>query len=279
LLRKRLNSLAPGLSMFYCASIGFVCFCITEFSAQYALGFGFYDKVDVIRFVRYGLVAGIAMFLLIRFFALTSLIEQRNKADLESKMQALQARIKPHFLFNCLNTISELVYKDAKQAELAIESLALLFRAGLESDNKFHSLDSEINLCKRYVRLEYWRFESRLQVEWDVDIKGADAWRVPKLILQPLIENAIVHGVARDGSINVQIGIRETSRDISMMIENERGEQPSTSVGNGMAVDNIRKRLFVLYDDKQTFRVKESDDSYTVIMRFPKQKTTQREVL
>jgi two-component system sensor histidine kinase AlgZ len=268
--RKWLNKVAVELSILICFCICVTCFLLTEIGAQYALGIFPQYGLDNDRLIRFGVVAIIVSFVILRSFSLVSIVEQRNVAEIEMTMQALQARIKPHFLFNCLNTISELAHRDAQEAEEAIGSLALLFRAGLESEEKFHSLENELNLCRRYVGLEHWRLADRLLIDWNIDVEDASRWKVPKLILQPLIENSILHGVLADGSIKIKVDVRETKQDLSLMIENHTDLSTEAVGGHGIAVDNIKERLFVLYDDRQIFRTKQYDDRYTVIMRFPK---------
>ena len=252
----------------------------TEFSSQYfVLGRG-WNGFDSGRFWSYSAVALVITLLVIRFFSILALIELRNKAEMSLRIQALQSRIRPHFLFNSLNTIAELTSTNQVQAEQAIESLSVLFRASLENEKRFHSLKSELNLCNRYVELERWRLADRLNIDWSVEIANPELHQIPKLILQPLIENAILHGVQDDGQVNVKVDVRETKHDLSLVVENNIGDQSVKPVamgndsgreGNGIAVDNIRERLFNLYDDKQKFRVRQTEDKYSVLMRFPKQ--------
>ena len=211
----------------------------------------------------------ISVFIIGRIFKLMTVAEHRNQAESEARMQALQSRIKPHFLFNSLNTISELTVSDQKNAEQAIESLSMLFRAGLETDTKFHDLASEISFCKRYVQLESWRLEERLKIVWNINIENLEKHLVPKLVLQPLIENAIVHGQNEDGYVSIDIDLRESKNDLSVVIENSLGSA-FKSEGNGIAIDNIRERLFVLYDDQYVFKTRQTDGRYRVLIRFPK---------
>jgi len=271
MFRTRLNKLTQLMSVSYCFAICILCYITTELSAQFVLGLVSGEGMNYPRFYANTVSAVIVTLLIMRFFTILTLLEHRSKVEMEMTIQVLQARIRPHFLFNSLNTISELAYSDPRQAEKAVDSLALLFRAGLESDKKFHSLESELSLCRGYVELEKWRLGSRLKIEWNVLLENTSIWEVPRLIMQPLIENAIIHGVDIDGNIQIDVDVRETKRHLSILIENEVGVQPATNDGNGIAVDNIRERLFVLYDDQQTFRVKASAEKYSVIMRFPKQ--------
>ena len=228
-------------------------------------------RFDWQRFAQVLLATILLAALVLRFFALLDVLNKRSQAEAESRILALQSRIQPHFLFNSLNTISELTMIEPAQAEKAIGSLSMLFRAGLENQRKRHSLEREITLTRRYIELERWRLQKRLKIEWHINIEDAAQWEVPKLIIQPLVENAIVHGVQEDGRVEISIDIRETRNHLSFKIENKKGAGDQTGKGHGIAHENIRERLMVLYDDQQTFRVKEDRQSYSVIMRFPKQ--------
>ena len=206
-------------------------------------------------------------------------MESRNRAESESRVKALQSRIQPHFLFNSLNTISELAATQPEQAEQAINSLAMLFRASLENNRKTHTLANELKLCERYIELERWRVADRLDIVWDVHIKDASHWSIPKLVIQPLVENAILHGVQADGAIDIWVDVRETSRHLSLKIENKLGVSGDPAGGHGIAIDNIRERLIVMYDDQQSFRVKRSADRYSVFMQIPKIKFSSEELM
>ena len=123
------------------------------------------------------------------------------------------------------------------------------------------------------MELETWRLAERLSIDWQVDVANQRSCELPKLILQPLIENAIVHGVMPNGRIRIKVDIRETKKDVSILVENAKRSDHSNksqSKGNGIALDNIRERLFVLYDDQQSFRISDGNDRYKVIMRLPK---------
>lgn len=239
-----------------------------DLSAQ-NFGGAAYKGLDFSRLSRVAAASLIIALLAIRLFTLVGTWQKRNRAEVEVRMQSLQSRIQPHFLFNSLNTISELTATEPDKAEKAISALAMLFRASLENNRKTHSLEHELNLCRRFVELERWRVGDRLNIDWAIHVESEDQWSVPKLILQPLVENAIFHGVQIDGSIHVHIDVRETIKYISVMVENIKGQEP-TMIGHGIAVDNIKERLFVAYDDQQAFKIKESETHYTVIMRFPK---------
>jgi two-component system sensor histidine kinase AlgZ len=272
LLREQIGTLSFVAAVLSVLVIGLLVLVLVELVATgWSSGFS-HLNLDIDRLLRFGLANILILGALLRFFSFLATMENRNKAESQSRIEALQSRIQPHFLFNSLNTISELTATQPEQAEQAINSLAMLFRASLENNRKSHSLKNELNLCKRYIELERWRVGERLTLKWDVHVKRASKWSIPKLIVQPLIENAIVHGVQDDGSINIRVDVRETDNHLSIKIENSVGKEPHQSSGHGIALDNIKERLFVLFDDQQTFRVKEDANIYSVIMRFPKLK-------
>ena len=274
LLKSYLRNLPPTLGFTVPLLLCMGVFGVVEVAAQ-ALRFGDVIHFDWPQFFVHASVALIVFALLMRWFYLLGVLEQRGKAESESRVQALQYRIRPHFLFNSLNTIAELVAIDPASAEQAIKSLSVLFRANLENTDRFYTLERELHLCKRYVELERWRLGETLQVDWQVDVASPSRWHVPKLILQPLIENAIVHG-GRDmdsGKLTLQVGIKETDKVISILVENPIGQQTATGASNGIAINNIKERLFVLYDDQQSFRVRADSETYKVILQIPKQIT------
>ena len=130
----------------------------------------------------------------------------------EARLQALQARIRPHFLFNSLNAVLSLIRRDPKRAELALEDLADLFRVLMSDGRKFVRLADEIAVLERYASIEQLRLGERLRVAWDIDNAPQDAL-LPPLVLQPLLENAVYHGVepgTEAGEVLVQIGARQS---------------------------------------------------------------------
>ena len=244
---------------------------IVELAFQMLLVSTYLENFNLPQLLRRAIAALLASCILLRFFTLIEHFEQRSQAEAEARVLALQSRIQPHFLFNSLNTISELAVTDALKAEAAITALASLFRASLENERNYHSLEQEIALCERYLGLERFRIQDKLEVQWQVSVKATQQWCMPKLMLQPLVENALVHGMQETGSVSVKLDIRETSRHISVMIENKVGEARSEKTGHGIAIKNIQQRLETLYDDQFTFRSKEVEGYYQVLLRIPKQ--------
>ena len=252
-----------------------ICFTVlllVEFASTFVMT-GEFGWLNWTQFWPIGLAGVIIIFAVLRFFMLLDKIEVRNKAEAESKIQALQSRIQPHFLFNSLNTIAELTAIDPSKAEQAIHALSMLFRIGLEEGNPTHALEKELSLCKRYQELEEFRLGDRATIMWIVEVEAPEKWQVPKLIVQPLLENAIKYS-AQTGDQNdnsyVIVEIKETEQHLSILVENSVADQAEQSAGNGMAIENIQQRLFVLYDDQFSFRVRSQDNTYRVIMRIPK---------
>lgn len=199
---------------------------------------------------------------------------QRNvRVQAESRIQALQARIRPHFLFNSMNTIASLIQVRPDTAEEVVEDLADLFRGAL-SENRDTDLETELDLVRRYFRIEQLRLGDRLQLDWRTDDLPGDA-RVPLLILQPLVENAVYHGVQPlpDGGTVVVTGGREDGR---VWIEVENPVPPAGAArpgpGNRMAQENIAQRLRILYGGRARFEAGREGDRYRVRLTFPYQR-------
>lgn len=277
-LRKRVREMPFiwGFLISFCVCMG--AYAVVEVFTQ-AMHYRWSGAAfDWSRFWRYGLAAALAFLIILRFFSLLGLYELRHRGEAEARIQALQSRINPHFLFNSLNTISELTATKPEQAEEAIAALSVLFRASLEQAKTAHSLAAEVSLSKRYAELEQWRLGARLKLKWRVNVKTPDTWQVPILILQPLIENAVLHGQNKAGRVRVVVDIKETEDEISMLVLNSKGLPNETvsafNKGNGIAIDNIKQRLFMLYDDHQTLKIKDTDARHQVIVRLPKRRLT-----
>jgi two-component system sensor histidine kinase AlgZ len=181
--------------------------------------------------------------------------QARLPAETAAKLAELQSRIRPHFLFNTLNTALSLVQLDPQRAEGVLEDLAELFRVALEDTGEAVTLAQEIALAQRYLAIEQIRFGSRLKVQWDLD-DGAGAARVPPLLLQPLVENAVRHGVEpadNGGMIRVRTRVR-TGR-VVVSIANTVPNAPSRP-GNGIALHNVRERLRLMHDVTAQFETR-----------------------
>ncbi len=180
---------------------------------------------------------------------LTLHLRAYSPALAEARLQALQARIRPHFLFNSLNAVLALIRRDAPRAERALEDLAELFRALMSDGRSLVRLADEIALLERYAAIEQLRLGERLRMSWDLDHAPVDAL-LPPLVLQPLLENAIYHGVEPGTGIgDVLVRIERRGERVHTRIENPLpNEGRSARAGNHMALDNIRERLMLFFD-------------------------------
>jgi two-component system sensor histidine kinase AlgZ len=219
--------------------------------------------------------AGIALIvaaLLLRYFFVTHQWHKHVRAEALSRIQALQARIRPHFLFNSMNTIAALTRSDPKRAEEAVEDLADLFRATLRDSHSPIRLKEELELTRIYQRIEALRLGSRLDVRWDVGSLPMRAF-VPGLTVQPLLENAIYHGIEpleRGGTVT--ISGRVVDGEVELVVSNpvaEAGAPGEPRVGNRLALDNIRQRLDLAYGGRGSMTVEQDPGRYQVTVRFP----------
>ncbi len=220
--------------------------------------------------LRNMLISAIVSAIALRFIYLHYLQTQTSKAQSMARIQALQARIRPHFLFNSMNTIAALIKTQPQNAEQAVEDLAELFRSSLGEAHQMVSLESELERVKRYLRIESLRLGERLKVQWELDSLPALA-RLPPLVLQPLFENAVYHGIeplAEGGLIKVKCSIEENIA--KLVIENPIPKSVSVrKQGSRIAMDNIRERLTYTFGSAgQLFFVKKKD-SVSVILLFP----------
>ncbi len=192
----------------------------------------------------------------------------RTPADTTAKLAELQSRIRPHFLFNTLNSALALVRHDPQRAELVLEDLAELFRVALTDTATAVTLTEEIELAQRYLAIEQIRFGSRLAVTWDIDAAAGGA-RMPPLLLQPLVENAVRHGVepAADGG-EIRVRTRVKNGRALIAITNSVANTPSQP-GNGIALRNVQDRLRLMHDVAAQFEARRDGDTFRVHIMLP----------
>ncbi len=194
-------------------------------------------------------VAAIMTGIAFRALFLQHQLRQQEKAELRSRVQALQSRIRPHFLFNSMNIIASLIQVDPDVAEEVVEDLSVLFRASLsDSSSQPVALREELALCEKYVHIESLRLDDRLTVEWDITA-DVDRIKIPMLTLQPLLENAIYHGIQpRPQGGTVVVAVSENDGLVTATVSNPIAEAGSShDSGNRMALENIRRRLEANY--------------------------------
>ena len=213
-------------------------------------------------------------FALLVFGALLGYFGLRAKAlspaIAESRLQALQARIRPHFLFNSINAVLSLVRNDPKQAEMALLDMADLFRVLMRDNRELVPLTDEIDLCQQYLALEKLRLTDRLQVDWHLNSMPSDAL-VPPLLLQPLLENAVYHGIepsSTPGVISINIFYR--GGEVHAILRNPyRSDGGRHHAGNKMAIGNIRERLKLHFDAEGVLESRVRESIYEVHIRMP----------
>lgn len=189
-------------------------------------------------------------------------------AETAARLTELQARIRPHFLFNSLNSAIALVREDPARAEHLLEDLSELFRHALVRKADAATLAEEVQVARHYLDIEQVRFGDRLRVEWSIDPAAAKA-RVPALFLQPLVENAVKHGVEPSPTgAEVKITTRRRGSVVVIKVTNTVPAGQGRP-GHGVALDNVRDRLRLLHDVQSQFQTALVDGRYQVRMEVP----------
>ena len=187
----------------------------------------------------------------------------------EARLQALQARIRPHFLFNSLNAVLALIRRDPKRAERSLEDLADLFRTLMSDARHFVRLADEIALLERYAEIEQLRLGERLRITWELDSAPPDAL-LPSLVLQPLLENAIYHGVEPGTAAgDVLVHIERRGERVHAVIENPYIEAEQRRAGNRMALDNVRERLALFFDAEARLEARPVGSRFRIDIEMP----------
>ena len=215
-------------------------------------------------------VATILVGMALRYFYLHYESDLRLQVQARARLQALQARIRPHFLFNSMNTIASLTHDQPDLAEQAIENLSDLFRASLAAESSI-TLQQELELTRSYIDLEALRLGDRLEVNWRLPDEEPEL-NLPALTLQPLVENAIYHGIeplASGGAITIEILPGNGHIDISITNPVAPKHQERQREGNRMALENIRERLDLAFAGSASMQLLESETSYTVKLTIP----------
>jgi len=220
----------------------------------------------LLRNVSIGLVVTA---LALRYFYVTHQWRLNIEMQAAARVHALQARIRPHFLFNSMNTIASLTRSNPVLAEQAVQDLADLFRANLSEKRNVITLEQECEVARIYQRIEALRLGTRLHIEWKIDPLPRDAL-VPGLLLQPLLENAIYHGIEpqpQGGTVTVT---GEMASDlITIVVRNPVTDREAERDGNRLALANIRERLALMYGERGLVKAGRFGTEYIVTLRFP----------
>lgn len=192
-----------------------------------------------------------------------------SPAIIEARLQALQARIRPHFLFNSINAVLSLMRSEPRRAETALEDLADLFRVLMADNRRLIPLSREMEICRQYLALEELRLGPRLTVDWRVD-PGVDDALVPPLFLQPLLENAVYHGIepaSEPGTVSIDIALKNDK--LTMVLRNPYHGENRQQSGNRMALANIRERLLLHFDAEAVLTTRGKNGIFEVVITLP----------
>jgi two-component system, LytTR family, sensor histidine kinase AlgZ len=224
--------------------------------------------VGVYRYMRHVVVSAAVSLILLIYFRLRT--QALSPAKQEARLQALQARIRPHFLFNTINAVLSIMRADPKRAETALEDMADLFRMAMTEPRELVELSKEVELAHQYLAIEALRLGERLKVNWDTQNMPPDAL-IPPLILQPLLENAVYHGIeplSEGGTIEVKL--YQLGSELHLEVSNPAQSPADAHVaGNKMALVNIRERLDLQFDVEAQYRVENDANHYQVHILIP----------
>jgi two-component system sensor histidine kinase AlgZ len=248
----------------------FGAWCVQQIDMGLGLGYTL-PAADQWRFVAS--VAALAVLisaLALRYFYVREQWHAQVQAHAKAQVDALQARIRPHFLFNSMNTIASLVRRDPDTAERVVEDLSELFRAALGSERDGSTLAEELHLAERYLAIEALRFGDRLQQRWEIADDIPKALPLPRLILQPLVENAVVHGISRlpnGGEIGVHVAVEGNA--LCMSVVNPALPPRERDAGNGHAQESIAQRLAYQFGSAAKMTGEYRDGYYRCEVRLP----------
>jgi two-component system sensor histidine kinase AlgZ len=267
----------PMSSMIVFVIIQLMTLLVSEIAYQLTL---YLDILAYLRPDRHGLfllrnvaisiiISGVAL----RYMFLQKQLQMRTVAENQARIQALQARIRPHFLFNSMNTIAALTQVDADAAEKAVLDLSEIYRAILSSDDAMTTLEEEISLTRHYLEIERLRLHERLHINWQLD-ESLMSMRLPALVVQPLVENAVYHGIEKrtdGGAITIAVSMNDR---LQIVITNPLAGSDDDSLrdGNQLAIGNICERLQLAYGGGASLESSQDETDYRVVISIPVEK-------
>ena len=270
LIRNWLHRQPQNLSLFICYLLMMSISLLVTLLINTTFEFN-ENTLNTLFILRVMTISAFIYFLLLRYFYIQQQWRLNLAAQSHAEIQALRARIRPHFLFNSMNTIASLIAVSPESAEKAIEDLSDLFRSSLNEQN-MNPLRDEIELAKSYLSIESLRLGERLQTVWQIDDNLLDT-EVPALCLQPLVENAIYHGIEpieKGGKIH--ISALQIDNKLILSVSNPLMSEKQSSAfrkGNQMAQDNIKQRLKLVYGNTGKFIINDTKANYTVSLMIP----------
>ncbi|TWI57515.1 two-component system sensor histidine kinase AlgZ [Pseudomonas duriflava] len=279
-LRPVLARLKPALAGAICCGVVVaLTLACTAVADWLSLAGPMQQSGEVRLYERHALIALIMSALMLRYFYLQSQWRRQQQAELKARIEALQARIRPHFLFNSLNSIASLIVIDPDKAERAVLDLSSLFRASLAKPGALVLWKEEIALSRRYLEIEKLRLGDRLTVNWQIDTVP-DNLPIPQLTLQPLLENALIYGIApRIEGGCVEVKARYTEGVLELSITNPFDEaaehHPRPPKGTKQALTNIESRLAALFGPAASLKIERRNQRHTTSLRYPCERLTQ----
>lgn len=267
---RRLNNKLAGLNalLLLLAMTALVCLLTGWLDLRLELGLFTPDGELLLRALGIGAIVGLVV---LHYLYLQHRWQRQVEAENSARLQALHSRIRPHFLFNSMNTIASLTRSDPALAERVVEDLADLFRGSLGDAGRPSSLDRELALARQYLGIEQVRLGDRLRVRWELEDLPGEAV-MPPMILQPLLENAVYHGIepVAEGGTIVIAGCYRRKR-INLSIRNSLPPAGVTShrQGNRLALENIRARLAGIFDMEASLTESHVDEEHQVRLVLP----------
>lgn len=271
-LTKRLNAM-PASRAFAFSYVVILFYTVVFSLVGYGLLIG-WQNVALLAVLANAIIAAIFAGILLRYFYVQAKLTQKEQSEADARLIALQSRIRPHFLFNSLNSIASLIDINPKRAEKTVIDLSHLFRASL-SLPRLIPIEKELELCRRFANIEQLRLGDRLRIDWKLG-EMPQAVKVLSLLIQPLLENAIYHGIqpsSQAGTVTVEI--KQVDKDIVIKVINPylvgqiEPARMGKSEGAGIALANIRKRLEASYGRRAYLRVVKGETDFSVIVRYP----------
>jgi two-component system sensor histidine kinase AlgZ len=265
--RRRFPGRSQRMALFVLYLALLSCAAAVAFGARLLLPAGV--GPDTAAVARTVFVAAVVDALALRYLVVLEAGKRAARREALVRFRALEARIRPHFLFNVLNTLAALVRHEPERAERAVLDLAELFRASLERPQGRATLGDEIRLARRYLALEELRLGERLRVRWSLADLPEDAL-VPALLLQPLVENAVYHGLeaSPEGGCIEITGARE-AEGLEVVVTNTIGGGEDRARGRGLALATLAERLALFFPDAPPLETRREEGRYTVVLRFP----------
>lgn len=243
-----------------------LCACLAEIARTSGASAPFFDPLQVGRHLA---LTALPAAIVLGYLLLHNELRTQQRAELQSRIQALQSRIRPHFLFNSMNMIASLIGSDPEKAERVVVDLSDLFRQALADAQTLIPLREELALCRSYLALEQLRLGNRLKVAWEISDYGVDAI-IPCLTLQPVLENAIYHGIQLlpDGG-EINVSIKRVKDRVEIMVRNPSYPLMHYNKGAKMAIENVRLRLQAHFGPGAQVTSEARESSYITRISYP----------